>query len=307
MLSKQIIILLFSTLSFGIGFGQQESNELDPTFSTFKGMTYEMPIIDVKKGNLTKRGIQLSYGKNIYDYPQLGEIELEEINIPNTTIGYGVFPGVERTTRFCMILHSTLDVKKDAFYEFSLRSDDGSILWIDGAEVVNNDGGHKMTLKQDTFFLAAGTYPAKLWYFQGHVDKFGLELNVKPVPRPSIEKTLTSVKTLELNSTLLFDTDAYTLNEKGKKEFSELIDSIGTMNFSKVTIIGHTDDVGTESYNRQLSQKRAETVAYLFRKKFKEQGLEIKAIGKGESDPKVKGTDRASRLQNRRVEIIISN
>ena len=87
MLSKQIIILLFSTLSFGIGFGQQESNELDPTFSTFKGMTYEMPIIDVKKGNLTKRGIQLSYGKNIYDYPQLGEIELEEINIPNTTIG----------------------------------------------------------------------------------------------------------------------------------------------------------------------------------------------------------------------------
>ncbi|NNE27910.1 MAG: OmpA family protein [Saprospiraceae bacterium] len=302
------ITLFFISSIFNTYYCQQASqNSLDPVFGPFKGMSYSMPIVEKKIGNRTSKTIQQSYGRNITDYPKLGVITLKEINVPETVIGQDFFPGVDRTTQFCMLLYSTFEVKRDAFYEFSLTSDDGSILWIDGAEVVNNDGGHQMRVKKDTFFLREGTYPAKLWYFQGLPDRFGLTLNVKPVPKPKFEKYLISVKKFELNTTLLFDTNTSELNPQGRKAFNDFIEEIHKTDFTRITVIGHTDDVGEASYNLNLSKKRAETIADLLRASFNDSSIKIDSMGKGESDPKAKGTDPSARAQNRRVEIILNN
>ena len=71
-----------------------------------------------------------------------------------------------------------------------------------------------------------------------------------------------------------------------------------------VTIEGHTDSVGSEALNLELSQRRAEAVkAYLVR-----QGVDAKrvlAAGKGESLPVASNDSAAERQQNRRVEIIV--
>lgn len=72
----------------------------------------------------------------------------------------------------------------------------------------------------------------------------------------------------------------------------------------KIEIRGHTDDVGDENYNLNLSRKRAEAV----RKRLIELGVapaKLTAAGLGETAPLVPNTDDESRRKNRRTEFVI--
>lgn len=73
-----------------------------------------------------------------------------------------------------------------------------------------------------------------------------------------------------------------------------------------VVIEGHTDSVGAETYNLDLSQRRADTVrSYLMT-----QGIaahRLAASGLGEGTPAASNDSAGGRQQNRRVEVIISN
>lgn len=70
-------------------------------------------------------------------------------------------------------------------------------------------------------------------------------------------------------------------------------------------VAGHTDAVGSDSYNRDLSQRRAGNVrAYLV-----EQGVNpdsMSAVGYGESQPVADNATEAGRAENRRVELRIT-
>jgi OOP family OmpA-OmpF porin len=73
-----------------------------------------------------------------------------------------------------------------------------------------------------------------------------------------------------------------------------------------VTIEGYTDNVGAESYNLDLSQRRAEAV----RRFLLENGLtqdRITARGLGEAYPVASNSTESGRQMNRRVEIVIAN
>ncbi len=149
------MILNVSAISYFLDANGQKRP--DPTFDTFKGHYYAMPVIEERVKNRVRKRIQDKYGDNIYDYKKLGDIELDEINIPETTIGGDYFPGVDRYQQFCMILNSKMTIEIDGCYEFSLHSDDGSILWIDDQIIVDNDGGHQMELTKDTIALNKGS------------------------------------------------------------------------------------------------------------------------------------------------------
>jgi outer membrane protein OmpA-like peptidoglycan-associated protein len=71
-----------------------------------------------------------------------------------------------------------------------------------------------------------------------------------------------------------------------------------------VTIIGHTDNSGSDEYNNRLSERRAEAV-----KTFTiNQGIgasRINTRGKGESEPIADNSTEEGKAKNRRVEIVI--
>lgn len=70
----------------------------------------------------------------------------------------------------------------------------------------------------------------------------------------------------------------------------------------KIEIAGHTDNVGSDAYNQQLSQKRANNVKqYLVNKGINNE--RIKAKGYGESDPVAENNTKAGRKRNRRTEV----
>jgi len=55
----------------------------------------------------------------------------------------------------------------DNWHEFDLTSDDGSILTIDGVQVVNNDGLHASQTKSGAKFLSRGAHSVELDFLQG--------------------------------------------------------------------------------------------------------------------------------------------
>ncbi len=73
-----------------------------------------------------------------------------------------------------------------------------------------------------------------------------------------------------------------------------------------VQIVGHTDSVGSDAYNKRLSQRRAESVRrYLVSKGVRDANL--RATGAGESQPIAGNDTEEGRAQNRRVEFVVLN
>jgi len=72
----------------------------------------------------------------------------------------------------------------------------------------------------------------------------------------------------------------------------------------RARIIGHTDNQGSQSYNRDLSLRRAESVAaFLSAKGVRDRRLAIQ--GRGEQDPIASNATPQGRQMNRRVDIIL--
>ncbi|MCK5663783.1 MAG: OmpA family protein [Thiotrichaceae bacterium] len=71
-----------------------------------------------------------------------------------------------------------------------------------------------------------------------------------------------------------------------------------------VIVAGHTDNVGDSGFNRELSQKRAESVkAYLINKDI--DASRLTARGFGDSEPATTNDTAEGRAKNRRVELRI--
>ncbi len=110
---------------------------------------------------------------------------------------------------------------------------------------------------------------------------------------------------LNMPSNITFDVDSDRINP----EFNETLISVGLVlkkfNKTVVDVYGYTDSTGSDSYNLELSQKRATSVATVLAS----QGVDQRRFyitGKGEADPVASNATEAGRSQNRRVEIQLS-
>jgi hypothetical protein len=91
------------------------------------------------------------------------------------------FPGVsDRFEWFALNYRGKFDVSRAGVYKFRLHSDDGSLLWINGELVVNNDGTHSPTSKMGSIELEEGKHRIRVFYFQGPRTEVALELYVTP-------------------------------------------------------------------------------------------------------------------------------
>ncbi|GIV50025.1 MAG: cell envelope biogenesis protein OmpA [Candidatus Kapaibacterium sp.] len=125
-----------------------------------------------------------------------------------------------------------------------------------------------------------------------------------------LEKNIDLAPIANENATRLlvfFDFDKADLKEESLPELDLAATFLREHPDVKVRIEGHTDDVGTDDYNLQLSRRRAEAVKkYLVSKGIDEK--RITTVGYGKSQPKVKDTTPEARAQNRRVEMkIVAN
>lgn len=131
-----------------------------------------------------------------------------------------------------------------------------------------------------------------------------------PKPVCKEEKTCRTVPTnVTVNKNLGGDTnfkfDKSDLTAAGKAELSGFVNSLRGINISAVTVAGHTDAVGSESYNLGLSKRRARTVAN-FLVGHGVPGSKISAAGYGESQATLPASaSNAARMVDRRVDVTV--
>ena len=71
-----------------------------------------------------------------------------------------------------------------------------------------------------------------------------------------------------------------------------------------VTVIGHTDSVGSDADNQRLSERRAQSVVDYFTRQ-NVNALRLQSYGRGESEPRADNSSESGRQLNRRVELWI--
>ncbi|MEN6473850.1 MAG: OmpA family protein [Syntrophaceae bacterium] len=109
---------------------------------------------------------------------------------------------------------------------------------------------------------------------------------------------------ITLSGSVLFAFNKATLLPAARARLDKVADVLLTTPERKLTIEGHTDSKGSESYNLDLSQRRADTVrAYLVQRGYPAD--RIQAQGLGEGHPIADNASPEGRANNRRVEIII--
>ena len=84
---------------------------------------------------------------------------------------------------------------------------------------------------------------------------------------------------------------------------SVLVSLLEADSLPKISLEGHTDDLGAAEYNMSLSDKRAKSARNYLIDSYGLPASKIEAYGMGEGSPMVKNADKVSRAQNRRVEL----
>lgn len=104
---------------------------------------------------------------------------------------------------------------------------------------------------------------------------------------------------------VLFETNKYALRAVARERLAKIAGIVLANPDLHLVAEGHTDSVGTVTYNQQLSEQRAGSVRdYLV-----EQGIpsgSISAHGFGKTQPVASNDNAAGRQQNRRVELVVS-
>jgi OOP family OmpA-OmpF porin len=124
---------------------------------------------------------------------------------------------------------------------------------------------------------------------------------VAPAPAPAPAPATVATK-VTYAADAFFDFDKSVIKPEGKAKLDDLVGKIKDINLEVIIAVGHTDSIGSDSYNQKLSVRRSEAVkAYLVSK-----GIEKNRVyteGKGEKQPVADNKTAEGRAKNRRVEI----
>lgn len=135
------------------------------------------------------------------------------------------------------------------------------------------------------------------------MDKQAREIETK-IPDAKVERIGEGIL-VELSDKILFDFDKSELTSTAKSNLIKFIDVLKEYPDTNIEIQGHTDNVGTESYNKKLSKRRATSVnSYLVANGVKSGRLSTKAFG--ETAPTYDNNSPDGPAMNRRVDFLIT-
>ena len=103
---------------------------------------------------------------------------------------------------------------------------------------------------------------------------------------------------------LYFDHDSVVLTNESHALFADMMKNINEIDPIKIVVAGHTDTLGTDEYNLELSYKRAKTIADML----SAQGVSphiVEIVYYGKKIPIIQTGDQAREPRNRRTEVTV--
>lgn len=135
-----------------------------------------------------------------------------------------------------------------------------------------------------------------------YMDKQARELD-EDLEGATVERVGEGIR-VTFDSGILFGFDSFALTPEAQQNIREMAETLKKYEDTNILIEGHTDDVGKESYNQRLSERRAKAVSD-YARSLGVDGSRIQTRGYGEEQPVADNTTEAGRTENRRVEVAI--
>jgi hypothetical protein len=106
----------------------------------------------------------------VEDFPNLAAGTKPAVKRVDGTVNFETtdeaWPGTQLVDHFYIRWTGLVHIAKDGKYTFSCESDDGSRLFIDDKQVLDNNGQHAMEEKSGEVELKAGDHPLKLEFWE---------------------------------------------------------------------------------------------------------------------------------------------
>ncbi len=243
----------------------------------------EINLIVNAKGNVAYMSVEKSTGNNHYDiyYFDLPQPYMAE---KTAYIKGNVLDSI--TQKPVQAVIELIDLQKQSVKVLSATQPDGSYLIA-----LPTGKSYALHVKKKGYM-----------FYNDHFD-----FNHQEIEPKSMDILLHPIQdnlTAELKN-IFFAFDSDELLPSSKPELNTLINVLKTNPQWKITILGYTDNKGTQTYNQKLSENRAKSVyQYLIENGVEKQRLSY--IGMGEKNPKADNETEAGRAKNRRTEIVFN-
>src|ERR1039458_5554228 len=165
----------------------------------------------------------------------------------------------------------------------------------------------RVTRENNAQATAASAEPDNAAKQKAQLEADKVELRVQLLKQFNvILQTRDTARGLIVNmSDVLFDTAKFTLRPVAREKLAKVAGIVSAHPGLRLDVEGHTDSVGGDDYNQQLSEQRGAAVRdYLL-----QQGMPVNSVtskGFGKTQPVATNDTAAGRQTNRRVEIVIS-
>ncbi|MDY0201319.1 MAG: OmpA family protein [Tenuifilaceae bacterium] len=264
----------------------------DTTWTTPKNLGYpinthqdEDGLIVNAKGTMAyySSAVDTAMGRDIYKF----EIPQDIRPTPTSYISGTITDA--RTGWPIMANFSLVDIANDSIIMESQASKNGSFL---------------LTIPTNRSYALFASAPEYLYHSE-HFDLSGIFSANEPY-RKDIELTRIRIGSTMVMRNIFFDTDSYQLRGESESELNKLTELLNLNPTLKIEVGGHTDIVGSESYNFTLSENRANSVAqFLVNKGVNSSRITWK--GYGLTKPIGNNATEDGRAENRRTEIRITD
>src|SRR6185503_12744422 len=119
-----------------------------------------------------------------------------------------------------------------------------------------------------------------------------------------VETMPNHVVRITMTNQTAFETNSSSIKPGFESTMDKLADVVVRYGKTTLTVVGHTDNVGSNDYNQKLSERRAHAVAqYLAGRRV--DPIRLAVSGKGETQPIASNNSESGRQANRRVEIYV--
>ncbi len=133
------------------------------TFTVQAIVKSEQPALKVKPKN---QGVAYSYYEG--EFIGVSQIESKGKFVKSGTLPYFDLSVAQQPDYFGILFDGYIYAPQSGVYDFTLRSDDGSVLWIDDIMVVNNDGSHSEKSVKGVIALEKGYHKYSLKYMEDY-------------------------------------------------------------------------------------------------------------------------------------------
>ena len=126
-----------------------------------------------------------------------------------------------------------------------------------------------------------------------------------PAPEPTPEPAAEAIEKGRATLDVKFDFDKSVIKKGYYGDIDNLVSVMKQYPETNVALEGHTDSVGSDAYNKRLSQRRADVVKQYMVEKGGIEANRLNAIGYGEERPIASNATAEGRAQNRRTEAVV--